>query len=70
MVRNGQLVMTWPNQLDPLPSLLTLIPAGRHRFRLEGTGYEAMGEIVQFDVDAKGEVTRMRIGAGYTEKVR
>ncbi len=63
LVMDGRLTIISPNLPDPLWAPGTLVPTGKHRFRLETKdGYDGHGERVVFDLDAAGTVTRLTIG--------
>ena len=68
MVLNDELVLLTPADPYPRPSMLKLIPAGEHTFRIQGDiGYAALGETARFEVGADGKVARLWIGpAAYT----
>ncbi len=56
-----------PTWLDPLGTLLQLIPEGEHSFRIQGeNGYSAIGELAVFDIRPNGSVVSMKIGENYT----
>ena len=55
---------------DPLLAPSTLKPVAEHTFRVETKdGYGMAGELVIFEVDAAGRVTRARFGENYTERI-
>jgi hypothetical protein len=70
LVRGGELIVIGPTGPDPLMIYSTLRPVGEHTFRVETRdGYGIPGELVVFEVDATGRVTRVRFGENYTERV-
>ena len=69
LIHEGQLKLVIPTDLDPKASMMTLIPAGEHTFRLEGEGYGEIGEPVVFTVDSSGRAIRYRMGARTAERV-
>jgi D-alanyl-D-alanine carboxypeptidase len=70
LVRGGELIVIGPTTPDPLLAPSTLKPAGEHTFRLETKdGYGNPGELVVFEVDADGRVSRARFGENYTERI-
>jgi hypothetical protein len=51
---------------DPTGSRSRLVPEGEHRFRITGdNGFESIGELAVFEVDAGGKVVRLKVGANY-----
>jgi hypothetical protein len=47
-----------------------LVPVGEHTFRVETTnGYGIPGELVVFEMDPAGRVTRMWLGETYADPV-
>jgi D-alanyl-D-alanine carboxypeptidase len=70
LVRGGELIVIGPTGPDPLLTYSTLRPAGEHTFRVETKdGFGIPSELVVFEVDAAGRVTRVRFGENYTERV-
>jgi len=61
----GGLTMIFPEAEDPLESRWTLVPAGENAFRIEGSGYGSIGELVVFELDAAGKVKRLKIGENF-----
>jgi CubicO group peptidase (beta-lactamase class C family) len=61
-ILNGELTMIVPEADNPWSSRIVLRPVGPNTFRMVATGfsYEPIGELLTFDVDAKGKVTRVR----------
>ena len=70
MVYEGDLVMIFPNQPDPLEGMVKLKPEGPHTFRMETKEHFGNnGELAIFEVDDKGNVVRLRVGQNYTYPV-
>jgi D-alanyl-D-alanine carboxypeptidase len=70
IVRGGELVAIVPDAPDPLLAPSTLTPVAEHTFRVETTdGYGVPGELVVFELDAAGRVTRARFGENYSERI-
>ena len=62
--------MIGPATPDPTLVTSTLKPVGEHTFRVETTdGYGVPAELVVFETDAAGRVTRARFGENYTERI-
>jgi len=70
IIRGGELVVIGPATPDPTLVTSTLKPVGEHTFRVETTdGYGVPGELVVFETDPAGRVTRARFGENYTERI-
>jgi len=70
VVRGGELVAIAPDGPDPLLAPSTLAPVAEHTFRVETTdGYGIPGELVVFETDPAGRVTRARFGENYSERI-
>jgi D-alanyl-D-alanine carboxypeptidase len=70
VVRGGELVAIAPDGPDPLLAPPTLTPVAEHTFRVETTdGYGIPGELVVFETDPAGRVTRARFGENYSERI-
>jgi CubicO group peptidase (beta-lactamase class C family) len=70
VVRGGELVAIAPDGPDPLLAPSTLAPVAEHIFRVETTdGYGIPGELVVFETDPAGRVTRARFGENYSERI-
>ena len=70
VVRGGELVAIAPDGPDPLLAPSTLTPVAEHTFRVETTdGYGIPGELVVFETDPAGRVTRARFGENYSERI-
>ena len=66
LIVNGKLTMINPTELDPTGSLATLVPAGDHRFRIEGGSPSGPhGEFVFFELAKDDKVTRIKIGENF-----
>lgn len=63
VVLNGDLVMIVPEAENPWDSRVTLRPTGPHTFRM--TGGSSSGELLKFEVDSSGRVTRLVAGNYY-----
>ncbi len=60
---NDELVALDPAEPDPMPSLAKLRPEAEHTFRIETQdGYGNHGEAAVFEMDERGEVTRLKFG--------
>jgi len=70
LVYNGKLTMIYPEADDPTASMYTLVPVREHTFRIEGGGYGDHGELVVFEMNARGEVERIKFGENYIEPVK
>ena len=55
--------MIVPDADNPWESRVTLKPAGPHTFRM--TGGAASGELLEFQLDGQGRVTRLIAGSYY-----
>jgi D-alanyl-D-alanine carboxypeptidase len=70
VVRVGELVAIAPDGPDPLLAPSTLTPVAEHTFRVETTdGHGIPGELVVFETDPAGRVTRARFGENYSERI-
>jgi D-alanyl-D-alanine carboxypeptidase len=63
MVVNGQLALVWPTSDAPMSGRVRLRQLGADTFRM--TNGWASGEIVTFEIDARGNVTRLSVAASY-----
>lgn len=63
MILNGELTMIDPDAANPWDSRVKLTPVGPNAFRMTGGGHN--GELLTFDVDASGRVTRLTAGSYY-----
>jgi D-alanyl-D-alanine carboxypeptidase len=63
MVLDGQLTMVVPNATNPWESRVKLTPVGPRTFKMSGGSQN--GELLKFDVDAQGKVTRLNAGNYY-----
>jgi D-alanyl-D-alanine carboxypeptidase len=63
MLLNGVLTLVLPDAENPWESRVTLTPVGPHTFRMKGGS--SSGELLRFDVDASGRVTRLTAGTHY-----
>ena len=69
--QENDLVILSPLSEDPSGSQGVLKPTDTpHVFRLESDGYGAHGELVRFEVNDAGEVTRIFVGVNYSRRVR
>jgi CubicO group peptidase (beta-lactamase class C family) len=72
LLLGGRLKMVNPSLADPLPLAATLHPAGEHRFRIvmdEEAPMAGDGELVVFEFDEHGRVTRLRSGENYLQRI-
>lgn len=66
LVMNGKLVLIKPAKQDPTASMLTLIPAAEHTFRVDWEGFAGLGgELVVFELGTDGKVVRIKLGENY-----
>ena len=63
LVLGGELAMIVPDAENPWESRVTLKPAGPHTFRMSGGS--ASGELLEFQLDGQGRVTRLIAGSYY-----
>jgi CubicO group peptidase (beta-lactamase class C family) len=63
LVLAGELTLIVPDATNPWESRVRLVPVGPHTFRMSGGS--ANGELLRFEVDAAGKVTRLFIGSAY-----
>ncbi len=67
----GKLVMydhSYPPEENPVNSLVTLLPEGPRIFRQDAE--DGNGELVTFEVDAKGKVVRVKTGENFVYPVK
>ncbi len=70
LVRGGELTVIYPAGPDPLLVTSTLKPVAEHTFRVETKdGYGIPAELVVFETDAAGRVTRAKFGENYTQRI-
>jgi CubicO group peptidase (beta-lactamase class C family) len=70
VVHDGRLTMVVPLLPDPMLAPGRLIPVGDHTFRVDtANGYGIPGELVVFEMNAAGRVTRVRLGEMYADPV-
>jgi hypothetical protein len=64
---NGELMMIDPSLPDPTLTMNKLIPVTENTFRLEAAADFAdnVGELVIFELDNEGQVSRIKIGQNY-----
>lgn len=62
LLLNGALTMITPEAENPWEGRMILEPVGEHRFRLKpaGSTFGPIGEVMTFDVNASGQVTKVR----------
>lgn len=70
LIHLDKLVKINPTVADPAGSMSTLVPAGEHSFRVEGSGWGSHGELVTFELGPDGGVTRMKEGENYLNRVK
>jgi D-alanyl-D-alanine carboxypeptidase len=68
MLINGELIMISPESPTPWESRVRLTPAGPNTFLINGGGND--GELLTFDVDDKGAVTKFTAGNAYRIRKR
>lgn len=61
-ILNGELTMIVPDAENPWTSRVILKPVSANTFTITSPGfsYDEVGELLTFDVDGKGSVTRVR----------
>ncbi|MEK7407939.1 MAG: serine hydrolase domain-containing protein [Acidobacteriota bacterium] len=66
-ILDGELTLISPEDDNPWESRVLLKPVGPHTFRMEApsTSYAALGELLRFEVDAQGRVTKARTPNSY-----
>lgn len=66
-VLDGELTMITPEADSPWDSRIILRPVGQHTFRMVASGfsYGEIGELLTFDIDAAGKVSRVRTPSFY-----
>jgi CubicO group peptidase (beta-lactamase class C family) len=70
LVLDGELALIRPTDADPLFFRARLLPVGPHTFRLDGGDpFAEHGELVVFETDRSGSVTRMKVGPNYSDRV-
>ena len=70
VLHDGRLTMVVPVLPDPMLAPGRLVPVGEHTFRVDtANGYGIPGELVVFEVDGAGRVTRVRLGDMYADPV-
>jgi CubicO group peptidase (beta-lactamase class C family) len=70
IIYQDELVLIAPGEPDPLAGITKLKPIGPHTFRIETKEHFASnGELAVFEVDAAGNVTRLKLGNVYTYPV-
>jgi D-alanyl-D-alanine carboxypeptidase len=67
LLLNGVLTMISPEAENPWEGRMILEPIGEHTFRLKPAGptYGAIGEVLTFELDASGKVTKVRTPNSY-----
>ncbi|MBW7883162.1 MAG: serine hydrolase [Caldilineaceae bacterium] len=66
IVHNGELVIIYPSEEDPMLGMATLKPVGEHTFRIETKErFGNNGELAVFEMDASGHVVRLKTGNNY-----
>ena len=66
LVLDGDLVLINPTLPDPIEAIERLVPVAEDVFRTETKeGFGANGELVVFEMDAKGRVERVKTGENY-----
>ncbi len=70
MIYQDALVLIYPGEPDPLAGMTKLKPVSAHAFRIETKErFGSQGELVVFDTDETGKVTRLRLANTYTYPV-
>lgn len=73
LIVNGELVTIDPTSDNPMETMVKLTPLGKNRFKLTTANQNyggAVGEIVTFEMNANGEVIRMKTGESYTFRLK
>lgn len=68
LIADGELILIVPDAANPWESRVRLTPAGADTFLMHGGGND--GELLKFDVDADGAVTRLTAGNYYRIRKR
>lgn len=68
LIADGELIMIVPDAANPWESRVRLAPAGPNTFVMHGGGND--GELLKFDIDASGAVTRLTAGSYYRIRKR
>ena len=66
LIADGELIMISPESANPWDSRVRLTPAGPNTFKMHGGSQD--GELITFDSDASGKVTRLTAGSYYRIK--
>ena len=70
LIYNGELVIIYPADPEPLASMTKLKPVAAHTFRMESKDrFGAQGELAHFVLDETGHVTSLQLGHVYTYPV-
>ncbi len=70
LVHDGELAMIDPSSDDPRDSVARLIPVRTGVYRLESKrGGAAVGELVSFEEDSGGRITRIKVGENDSRRV-
>lgn len=67
MILDGELTLVEPESESPWASRLVLVPVSPGTFRMtaKGFSYGAIGELLSFETDSSGKVTRMKTAGSY-----
>lgn len=67
LIYNEKLVVIDPSLPEPMLGMTTLTPVAEHTFRMDSkSGYGAHGELMVFELDDSGTVTRVQSGDTYS----
>ena len=70
MLYQGELVMVFPTDPDPLYAMVKFRPQGPHTFRIETSErFGNNGELAVFELDESGKVVRLILGNTYAYPV-
>jgi CubicO group peptidase (beta-lactamase class C family) len=69
IVLDGTLAMVRPFTPNPKAGMLTLVPAGKDTFRIEGSGDGPLGELVTFEFGPDGKANTINIGVNPSKRV-
>jgi len=70
LIYNGELVMIFPAEADPLAGMIKFKPVAEHTFRMETKErFGSQGELARFALADTGEVSSLQLGQLYTYPV-
>ncbi len=70
LIYNGELIIIYPAEPDPLAGMTKLKPVAEHTFRIESKErFDTHGELAHFALDETGHVISLQLGHVYTYPV-